>query len=792
MVKSRAQKKSRIANLRGKRKCPEESSLHPSTSGLRLSSPQYSSSSDEFLSSPVHSSSRKSPHTTPYFPKKMSDPTLEREILQETLEEDWYSGEDEVSCDEPSMLAPVPPIPNIYTKAVDTLVSKVKKDLNFEEIESCLKEFPSFVEEDSEEDSTESDIEVEALVDNISVSPVQVPLQKRRKKTLKKPSGSSMEKTATSKRSKYTFFIPTDAGCDEDFAKLCGNYEETMNTLLNIDVLEGEEDSTPKKNIPIEPSVEFDRMIVFNLDYPIDGFVQSQTIEDSALIKIKKLDDLSRKMGNVCEHCDSRNIKYSLRRGQRNYFCQTLQGKCHNCSKLLGHVTVRDRVKMSKKGATIETDMIAMKMCIGALEAGVGFTALHKILSSVNLPTVSGGQFHIYLHNFLEIIEGMVENMKTQAAEIVTEYYKSIGIEPQEGLMNVQVSFDETWLRKEYGSMIGLGFIVEVETGIILDYHILSKYCNTCIQHLKKEKNMSEEEKHTWKEEHKEKCSANYSGEKSSSMEGEIAEVLFARSVERGLRYTTILSDDVSPTFNRLTKLNPYGKTSPVKKQNFLDHINEKIYRRLNNLRTTRPRDGKGERILTKKSATIFTNFYRVFVKKYHSNHTLLKKNILASVFHHAATDQYPLHQLCPKGANSWCKYQRDSFNQVNIGKTWHKRKENRKYFLGKEAAKAVLGVMLSMTSEEVLTLVSKGAQSVNESLHSKVWSIIPKSKYRGVDQVKYATARVAMNHNCGEKAASMLRCLGIEAVEHPERREEIQARSTEKSKQKRKSGRRT
>ncbi|KAL7635815.1 UNVERIFIED_CONTAM: hypothetical protein RMT77_013632 [Armadillidium vulgare] len=467
-------------------------------------------------------------------------------------------------------------------------------------------------------------------------------------------------------------------------------------------------------------------------------------------------------------------------------FCQTLELTCKNCRKILSHVKVHETTKMpTKDGKSLETDIIAMKLCIGALEAGVGFTALNKILSSANLPTISRGQFNIYAMNSQNIIENLAEQMKEQASKIITDYYTSMGKEPEDGLMNIQVSFDGTWLTRGFGSLIGLGFVVEVETGIILDYHILCKYCNICNQHIKKEKNLSEEEIKAWKEAHKPNCHANYDVTKSSSsMEGEIAEILFKRSVDRGLRYVTILSDEDSSTYKRLIKLNPYGNKYPIKKQNCLNHINKKIYQRLDNIRTTKH---LGE--LTKKTQMVFANFYRVFVKKYHNNHTLIKKNVLASVFHHAATDEYHFHKLCPKGEKSWCKYQRDVFNKIDIPHNWHKIKENRKYSLGKETAKAVLDVMIPMTSPDVLSLVSKGTQNVNESLHSRVWSIIPKSKFRGIHQVKFATARVALIHNCGEKAGNILRALGIKSGEHLEKREETQIRASKRAKSQKRRG---
>ncbi|KAL7644095.1 UNVERIFIED_CONTAM: hypothetical protein RMT77_004918 [Armadillidium vulgare] len=755
------------------------SSPNRSTSGeILLSSTQ--SSIDESFSPPTSKTAIS--HSTPYFPrkkssslgdkskkrgdgaksKKMSDETLERVLDQTTLDEDWgFSSEGE---DEESLYEPISPIPK-HQKALDNLINKCKKNLNFEEIDKCLNELPSFTEEVSEVREMEREYEfdiVDAQVLNLSSE--AEPSQKR--------------------SSTFSFYIPENNAGNEQFEYLFSSYKDAIKTLLNIDIPE-EKDAEPEENPnPTEHRDVFDRTQHFNLEYTIEGFEQLTTSEDSAIIQIKKLNDLQTKMGNLCKFCELPKVEYSLRKTEREFFRKTLEGRCLSCRKLLGVVPVHERMKIPQaKGGTKETDIIGLRLSIGAMETGIGYTALHKLMSKINLPTISLAQFHINLENSLAVIEQLVEKMKDQAADIVKRHYISIGTEYQEGLMNIEVSFDGTWLTRGYGSLIGLGFVVDVETGIILDYHILSKYCNSCTQ-FKRKKHLNEEEKQAWKEQHKEKCLANHEKEKSSSsMEGKIAEVLFARSKERGLRYTTILSDEDSSTFNKLQKLNPYGESFPITKQNCLNHINKKIYRRLDKLQTTQHLGGKGKGKLTQNTATIFANFYRNFVKKFYDDKTLLKKNIFASVFHHAATDKYPFHQLCPIGPDSWCQFQKDIFNKVPIPGTWHDNKNNRKYSLGEDAAKAVLEVMISMTSDEVLNLVSRKTQNMNESLHSKVWSIIPKSKFRGIKQVQYATATVSLIHNCGEKAANILQCLGIDSGVHLEKREEKQTKLREKVK---------
>ncbi|KAA0203452.1 hypothetical protein HAZT_HAZT002469 [Hyalella azteca] len=63
----------------------------------------------------------------------------------------------------------------------------------------------------------------------------------------------------------------------------------------------------------------------------------------------------------------------------------------------------------------------------------------------------------------------------------------------QEGdeFLDLDVSFDGTWMTRGHKSHIGIGCVIELETGFVLDFEVLSNFCQECF---KKEKALSPEE----------------------------------------------------------------------------------------------------------------------------------------------------------------------------------------------------------------------------------------------------------------------------------------------------------
>lgn len=123
----------------------------------------------------------------------------------------------------------------------------------------------------------------------------------------------------------------------------------------------------------------------------------------------------------------------------------------------------------------------------------------------------------------------------------VTDLDLDRSVEENQGPLDIMVSFDGTWHKRGFTSNYGVGVVIDVMTGLVLDYEVLSKYCQACC--MKDVERMTDFEKDQWQREHG--CSQNFSGS-SKAMEKEAAVRMWSRSIEKhNMRYTRrpMLSD---------------------------------------------------------------------------------------------------------------------------------------------------------------------------------------------------------------------------------------------------------
>lgn len=122
-----------------------------------------------------------------------------------------------------------------------------------------------------------------------------------------------------------------------------------------------------------------------------------------------------------------------------------------------------------------------------------------------------------------------------------------------DGKLNIDVSFDATWLSRDHKSHTGAGFVVDISFGMVVDYEILSNSYNACTI-MKKRRDKANFEQ--WRKTvHAEKCQANISG-LSEAMEAEVAVRIWGRSEMKGLRYLAFLSDGDSSSYKSVCNMN--------------------------------------------------------------------------------------------------------------------------------------------------------------------------------------------------------------------------------------------
>lgn len=137
--------------------------------------------------------------------------------------------------------------------------------------------------------------------------------------------------------------------------------------------------------------------------------------------------------------------------------------------------------------------------------------------------------------------------------------------EKADEILDVGISFDGTWTKRGFTSLTDVVFVISINTGEVLDYHVLSKTCKKCT--LKKPE-LSDEQFEESLLEHE--CDINYL-ESSLAMETEGAIVLWQRSVEtHNMRYKWMVSDGDSKAHSSGEDV--YGDIK-VEKLDCVDHM---------------------------------------------------------------------------------------------------------------------------------------------------------------------------------------------------------------------------
>ena len=127
--------------------------------------------------------------------------------------------------------------------------------------------------------------------------------------------------------------------------------------------------------------------------------------------------------------------------------------------------------------------------------------------------------------------------------------YKNIG-----GVLDIALSCDESWQKCGYTSHKCVASVIDLVTGLPIDFEVLSNYCSKCTILASKENNDNSVQKHAAS------CSKNFDGS-YGAMEIEPSLRIWKRSIsDHKLRYTTMLFDGDSKPLKQLKQCIFVGK----------------------------------------------------------------------------------------------------------------------------------------------------------------------------------------------------------------------------------------
>lgn len=200
---------------------------------------------------------------------------------------------------------------------------------------------------------------------------------------------------------------------------------------------------------------------------------------------------------------------------------------------------------------------------------GKGHRGLEPFSMSMNMKPMSCNAYYQHMRQMEKQYIKTTNESLEKARTAVRKAYSFINNTDLDdhGTINISVSFDGSWQKRGFTSKNGVGCCIDVITGLVVDYEVLSKYCRVCD---KMQLGSGTDRFQAWFERHNPNWQKNNDGS-SPSMETDAAERIWKRSEVHGFRYTTLVSDGDSKTFSHFTDLNLYE--TPIEKEECLNHV---------------------------------------------------------------------------------------------------------------------------------------------------------------------------------------------------------------------------
>lgn len=147
---------------------------------------------------------------------------------------------------------------------------------------------------------------------------------------------------------------------------------------------------------------------------------------------------------------------------------------------------------------------------------GKGNAAFHKLCALMNLKAISDSTYSNYSKYVTLKAKMKAKEVLEHSRRAVFEYYaKELKRLPDEdGVLDVDVTFGVSWQTRGNLSLLGVGDVIDVHLGLVLDYETLSKFSNACSRKKGEleRKTITKEQFEEWCKDHLSSCDKKFEG----------------------------------------------------------------------------------------------------------------------------------------------------------------------------------------------------------------------------------------------------------------------------------------
>lgn len=182
--------------------------------------------------------------------------------------------------------------------------------------------------------------------------------------------------------------------------------------------------------------------------------------------------------GFSCLRCVSTlQVSQMPSKGYANFFIV----QCKDCD-FNKTFDTSDRVSLSEDGSTRSSYDVNRRMVQRFPTIGKGHRGMESFSMSWNMKPMNRNAYRCHINNmYKRYVKTATESLE-KARKEVCKAYTIINNTPldEPGPINIFVSYDGSWQKRGFTSKNGVGCCIDVVTGLVIDYEVLSKYCKSC------------------------------------------------------------------------------------------------------------------------------------------------------------------------------------------------------------------------------------------------------------------------------------------------------------------------
>ena len=198
-------------------------------------------------------------------------------------------------------------------------------------------------------------------------------------------------------------------------------------------------------------------------------------ILSTVIVRVSKLTELVKML--LCPSCQCATLAVRAINCTLGLVCK-LETYCVTCDEVISSKHSSDRIG----GTAGNLPFVVTRSVVSAsMDRVFGYSGIVKLCRYLDLKAIIHTSFATHRKAIMNVSMVTATNILSDAAKVVRRVYADADPSLADAeVIDLTVTYDGSWMRRGHTSAYGIGCVIDMVTGLVLDLTVLSSYCQAC------------------------------------------------------------------------------------------------------------------------------------------------------------------------------------------------------------------------------------------------------------------------------------------------------------------------